>query len=737
MNIIHKKPINHLGYDFIEGKQIPEGKDEFHIRYQQNNNGIKYRQLTAFEIEILVRNRNTTDNWNNIFVSDAFNPELVQNCKFYGLVRIGKLESFFLEFHNLKRPVGLYNSTIISCDFGDNVVVDNVNFLSHMIIGSEVILVNTNEISTTNKSKFGNGIIKDGESEDIRIWLEVCNENGGRKILPFIGMLPGDAYLWSRYRGRTQLMEEFKNFTQNRFDNRRGYYGTVGDRTVIKNCKIIKDTNIGSDAYIKGANKIKNVTVLSNADSKTQIGEGCELVNGIINHGCRVFYGVKAVRFFMGSNSQLKYGARLINSYLGDNSTISCCEVLNSLIFPSHEQHHNNSFLTASLIKGQSNIAAGATLGSNHNSRSADGEMIAGRGFWPSLCVSIKHNSIFASYTILARGDYSSELNIPLPFCLVSNDTQNNELVVMLAYWFQYNMYALARNSWKYIDRDKRINKTQLLEFNYLAPDTVGEMLKAIDAIEFWVGEAYLNTKDQFKDQTDKAIKKIGRELLLNDDPIVDQLDLKITGFENSKRKTRILKLAKGYQLYRQMIEFYIANEIISFTENNSYKQFATLLKHLPTASAIIDWTNVGGQLIPTKHLDTMLENIEKGKINSWEAIHEFYEEESKQYQQLKLQQALYIYKQIFSINLAEGKKADWNQLLQSAQTTKEWIFEQISVSREKDYTNPFRQMVYDDPSTMDAVVGKFEDNSFIIQEEADLKKYKKTIQTIKKKFNL
>src|ERR1700749_876193 len=151
----------------------------------------------------------------------------------------------------------------------------------------------------------------------------------------------------------------------------------IGDRTVIKNCLIIKDVNIGTDAYIKGATKIKNVTINSSAEAITQVGEGCELVNGIIGFGFLVFYGVKAVRFILASHSQLKYGARLINSYLGDNSTISCCEVLNSLIFPAHEQHHNNSFLCAALVMGQSNMAAGATIGSNHNSRSADGEIIA------------------------------------------------------------------------------------------------------------------------------------------------------------------------------------------------------------------------------------------------------------------------------------------------------------------------------------------------------------------------
>src|SRR5450432_1386368 len=239
-------------------------------------------------------------------------------------------------------------------------------------------------------------------------------------------MLPGDAWIFSRFRDDRILQGKLRMFSDNVYDKRRGFYGTIGDRTVIKNCKIVKDVKIGTDAYLKGANKLKNLTIHSSSESKTQIGEGCELVNGIIGFGCRIFYGVKAVRFILASNSQLKYGARLINSYLGSNSTISCCEVLNSLIFPAHEQHHNNSFLCAALIMGQSNIAAGVTIGSNHNSRSNDGEMIAGRGFWPGLCVSLKHNSKFASYTIIAKGDYMAELSIPIPFSLVSNEVSKD-----------------------------------------------------------------------------------------------------------------------------------------------------------------------------------------------------------------------------------------------------------------------------------------------------------------------
>src|SRR2546423_10210771 len=141
MNEILKIPIGSLGYEFIPEKYIPKGKDEYYLRNIQNRNGIHQRKLTAAEIKALIHNNNTSDDWSKIFVSDAFNTGLVKNCKFFGLVRIGKLEPLYLSFHDIRLPVGLYNSTIISCDFGDNVVIDNVNYLSHYIVGNEAIIV--------------------------------------------------------------------------------------------------------------------------------------------------------------------------------------------------------------------------------------------------------------------------------------------------------------------------------------------------------------------------------------------------------------------------------------------------------------------------------------------------------------------------------------------------------------------------------------------------------------------
>lgn len=731
MNEIKKIAVQQLGYGFI--KDLPKGKDEYYLRNQQNRSGIQYRSLTALEIEILVRNGNTSDDWTKLLVSNAFNPELVKNCSFFGLVRIGNLENSCLCFSDLTVPVGLYNSTIISADFGNNVAIHNVNYLSHYIIGDEVIISNVNELVTTNHAKFGNGILKKGESESVRIWLELCNENTGRKVLPFNGMTAADAFLWTRNRHDHALQAKFIALTEQQFDNKRGYYGKIGDRTVIKNCRIIKDTWIGTDAYLKGANKIKNVTINSNEVAKSQIGEGSELVNGIVGYGCRIFYGIKAVRFIMSDYSQLKYGARLINSFLGPNATISCCEVLNSLIYPAHEQHHNNSFLCAALVMGQSNIAAGATLGSNHNSRGADGEVIMGRGFWPGLCVSIKHNSIFPSFTILNKGDYNYELNIPIPFSLISIDYVKDELVVMPGYWFMYNFYALARNAWKYQDRDKRKNIDQYFEYDYLAPDSVNELIKGRKVIAIAVAKAQLSKEKKSIQISEDKLALLGYKLLTTKTKKeIDQLDVLVDGFENSKRKTRLIKSYDAFEIFEKMIFMYGMDQLILKLTQHGLKNLHTKIKSIKTTGAAVEWMNIGGQLIPTKSVQSLLQQIKSNKLQSWNEVHQYYQQETDKYLAKKNLHALHCLEFIQGESISGLSAKKINLWLDRYQGIKEEITAKIKSSREKDYTNPFRKMVYENQAEMNAIVGDLNDNSFIAEQEAELKKLKAFIVEIK-----
>ncbi|MFT3677289.1 MAG: DUF4954 family protein [Chitinophagaceae bacterium] len=729
MNKILKVPVKQLGYQFIDTTYLPKGKDEYYLRMEQNASAGSFRSLTTSEIKQLELNGNIADDWTQVLVHDNFNTSLVQQCKFYGLVRIGELQPYYLQFHDVRLPVGLYNSTIISCDLGNNVVVNNVNYLSHYIIGNEVILVNINEMEVTDHAKFGNGIIKEGEKEAVRIWMELCNENAGRSVLLFDGMQTGDAWLWTRYRADELLMQKLKEFTENKFSNKRGYYGMVGDRSVIKNTRIIKDCLIGTDAYIKGANKLKNLTINSSGDSPTQIGEGCELVNGIIGYGCKAFYGVKAVRFILASHSQLKYGARLINSFLGDNSTISCCEVLNSLIFPAHEQHHNNSFLCASLLSGQSNMAAGATIGSNHNSRGADGELIAGRGFWPGLCVSLKHNSRFASFTIIAKGDFPAELNIPIPFSLVSNDVSRDQLVIMPGYWFMYNMYALARNEGKYASRDKRSLKNQYLEYDYLAPDSVNELFDALQYLQLCTGKS-MKKNERI---TDEAAIKVGRKLL-EQQKSLGKKEILATGIENSKRKVKLIKVPESYAIFKELIIYHGVTQLLYLMEKqecDSLKSFFSNNKLTPRTA----WVNIGGQLMPQPALQELIRRIHTGEVNSWDAIHEYYHAHSAQYAEQKALHAITSLLELEELKPAGLTLSVFKKMLRQALQTREWMVSQMQESRAKDYSNPFRKMVYDSIEEMEKVIGSFKDNSFINQQIQELENFREKIREWSKRM--
>jgi hypothetical protein len=726
-------PAEEHGRKFIPEKYIPKGKDEYYLRNEQISKPItRWRHLRAEEVERLVKNGNSSDNWDEILVTNEFNPLHIKNNEFYGLVRMGRVRNVILAHHDLQVPVGITNSTIIACDIGDDCAIHNVRYLAHTIIGDRTILVNIDELHCTNHAKFGNGLIKKGEPESVRIWLDVINETGCRRIMPFDGMITADAYLWAKYRDDALLQKKLKEITQNTFDSRRGYYGSIGDQCVIKNSKILKDVKIGSHCYIKGANKLKNLTINSRAEEPTQIGEGVELVNGIIGYGSHIFYGCKAVRFIMGNNSNLKYGARLIHSFLGDNSTISCCEVLNNLIFPAHEQHHNNSFLIASVVMGQSNMAAGATIGSNHNSRANDNEVQAGRGFWPGLCTSIKHSSRFASFILLAKGDYPAEVDIPLPFSLLNNNMSKDQLEVMPAFWWLYNMYALARNTWKFQNRDKRISKLQNIEFDSLAPDTIEEIFTAIELLEIWAAKAYHQKNEKAYNPEEKDnLKKLGRKLFMEEPDTIKGLRIRGENMEKSRRDVLIINAYKGYHAYHQMLLYYAVKNLMEYMENNNGENFEQMAKKL-TGAHEKEWTNLGGQLTSAKDVTKLRSDIGSGKLDTWKKIHQRYNKLWADYPTQKQRHAFASWCRLLGND--KPTRQQWLTALDNAVEVQAYIRDQVYFSRKKDYDNPFRQSTFRNNEEMIAAIGTIDENSFVKQVRDETEIFKKRVYALKKR---
>ena len=719
--------------NFIEEKYLHDGHDEYYYRNQQVQKPEGgWRHLHSSEVERLVMNNNSATDWDDIWVTDEFDTNMVRNNRFFGKVRIGKISRRVLQYHDLRVPIGITDSSIVSCDIGDNVAIHDVHYMANYIIGDQCILFNIQEMSTTDHSKFGNGIIKEGEPEDVRVWLEVMNENEGRRILPFDGMITADAYLWAKYTDDTKLQQRLKEITQQSMDSHRGYYGTIGESCVIKNCWILKDAKIGPHCYIKGASKLKNITINSSKEEPSQIGEGVILVNGITGYGCRIFYSVVATRFVLGDNCNLKYGARLIHSVLGDNSTISCCEVLNNLIFPSHEQHHNNSFLISACVMGQSNMAAGATLGSNHNSRATDGEIVASRGFWPGLCSSIKHSSRFASFTLLSKADYPSELNIMLPFCLVNNNVANNELEVMPAYWWMYNMYAIARNTSKYLKRDKRKRKIQNIEFETFAPDTMEETIEARKLLEVWVAKAYLRSKGVDPEKYEYYdLRECGKNLLDNESETVKKLEVFGEGMEKGKRKVRILKSLQAYHAYGDMLTYYAVTTIMHYLEAHPDQNIESIVAHMK-GKRLRKWINLGGQTMPEEDVDQLRTDIGNGVLNSWEEIHQRYDKLWADYQKEKLHHAyfslMFLYKDETDVLTEEM----WLENLDKAVRIQQYICDQVYDSRKKDYENPFRNATFRNEEEKLAVIGSIDEVSFVKQIRQETEEFVKLVEKYK-----
>ena len=352
-------------------------------------------------------------------------------------------------------------------------------------------------------------------------------------------------------------------------------------------------------------------------------------------------------------------------------------------------------------------MAAGATVGSNHNSRTNDGEIVAGRGFWPGLCSSVKHSSRFACYTLLAKGDFPAELDIPLPFSLVNNNVTDNCLEIIPAYWWLYNMYALARNSWKYKTRDKRITKVQNIEFDTFAPDTMSEVLRARKLLEVWVGKACCD--DVHADEC--LLQKKGRQLLCGDRKAVDTLTVLGEGVERSRRPVHILKVYDAYHAYGDMLIHYAMSSLLAKEDN------ASALKGVDARRTVLPdeaWVNMGGQLMPEYEVDCLRADIRDGRLDSWEDIHKRYDEIWNRYTVDKWYHA---YACLCTVLDAEVMTPElWLQALAHEERIQRRIAEQVYVSRKKDHDNPFRACTCRNEEELQAVFGSVDDNSFVRQ---------------------
>jgi NDP-sugar pyrophosphorylase family protein len=592
------------------------------------------------EVKILENNGCWADDWKQIHVKRPFDPSLIHGTGFYGTVYIGRLEKGFIQFHGVSHPIGIFGCQITSSCIDDYSSISR-STVSEALIGRNVIIHNCSELSTD----------PDGFKKPVIIGAG--NEKAGREALLFNGITMEEIWMQTHLKSNDILQQFLAQFNKAKLAAVTPYT-VIEDNCVIENAKAVRSIKLGRRGIISGAARVEECVIASGSASRTAIGDNAIVKQSFIGGGVNIESGAFVEQCFLDRQVTIKQLARVIQSAVGSNSTIACGEVQNCFIGPLHEQHHNSSFLIAADIGGQCNIASGANLGSNHNSRSNDGELVAGRGFWAGLSTSVKYCSSFAPFTLLAKSSFAHELNIELPFSLVSDNVKDNTLDVMPAYWWRHNMYALFRNNWKF---QKRLGKGgEGIEYQFMAPDTAEEVQKALDLL--------------------KEYKK------------------KIPAFtmENSSRKVQILGIDDGIKAYKEMLLWYGVSTVLAWLERPGVR--AGKYNDIPVDASrkTWGWTNVCGHLVCNVDLKQMVQEIEKGDFISWDDVEERFERFDLEYPKTRFAHALHV------LALLYGKKQFDQEMLEKIKTDykklSDKIKKQIVATRTKDFENKFRKNV-------------------------------------------
>ena len=581
--------------------------------------------LKKEEVKILEKNGCWAEDWKKVQVKQPFDPTLIHNTGFCGDVYLGRFVK------------------INGCEISSSCIDDYSSlFMSTIIcsvIGKYVRIHNCGEISAI-PGAFKNPVI-----------IGAGNEKTGREAVLFSGITMGDIWLQTHLKGHELFQQFLGEFTEQKLSEASSLT-SIGDYCVIENTKAVRSISLGRRAVISGATRVEECIISSSSASRTTISDNAIVKRSFIGCGVTIDSGAFVQECFLDRNVTVKQYARVIQSAVGINSTIACGEVQNCYIAPLHEQHHNSSFLIAADIGGQSNIASGANLGSNHNSRANDGEMIAGRGFWAGLSTSVKYNSYFAPFTLLAKSSFAYELDIKLPFALVSDNIKENTLDVMPAYWWRHNMYALFRNNFKF---QKRLGKGgDDIECQFMAPDTAEEIQNALELL--------------------KAYKKTvpAREL------------------ENSSRKVQILGIDDGIKAYKEMLLWYGVSTVLAYFKRPGVKPDKYRDIPIDNSKVTWGWTNVCGHLVCNVDLKQLIHDTEKGDFISWDDIDERLARFDIEYPRTRFAHALHILgilygKKTFDKDMLDRINKDYDKL-------SEKIKKQIISTRTKDFENKFRK---------------------------------------------
>ncbi len=460
------------------------------------------RKLSDEEKEILINQKNYSNNWNNLLVCKNFIPDNIINNQFLGKAIIGRQDGT-IEIDELKYDCGIINSTLYNVQISSNTLVKNVHTLSYVALRSGAAIMNCNIISHGNDHHFGIGRE-----------MALAIESGGRELKIFPEINIDVARILCGERGNKELLRKYSGLIKQYVKLAESRWSILEENAVISNTSKVINFFLGQHGRIDNACAVENAVILSDMDEPVHISDGAVVKDSMIQWGTHITTGAIAEKAIFTEHSGAERNAKVLDSLIGANSHVSEGEVSSSLLGSFVGFHHHALLIAAFWPEGKGNIAYGANVGSNHTSKKNDQEIWPGEGTFFGLACAVKFPSNFtqAPYSIIATAVTTLAQKITFPFSLINFPSRSYKHIspayneIFPAWVLSDNSYMLMRNEAKYRKRNKA--KRIYIKFDIFRPSIIEKMIRARDALK-------VSRKNEV--YTDKEIEGLGKNYMKED----------------------------------------------------------------------------------------------------------------------------------------------------------------------------------------------------------------------------
>ena len=431
----------------------------------------QYRQLTSEEVLILKENSCWAEDWSRVVVADGFLPNFFHRVMFYGDIQLGTFDKQVEVSSGFTKHSGINDATLRNVTVGDNCLIEKVgNFINNYTIGADCYISNICTMETTEGATYGEGHL-----------VSVLNEMGDGNVILFTELNSQLAAFMVKHFNDRQLKETIHRMVKEDVKLTNPERGTIGNGVKIINTKEITNTVVCDDCEISGASRLSDCTIMSSKDDSVYIGTGVICENSIISNGCSITNSVKMQDCFVGEACQITNGFTAEASIFFANSFMANGEACAAFCGPFSASHHKSSLL----IGGEFSFY---NAGSNTNFSNHAYKM--GPLHYGTLERGTKTAS--GSYVLMPAtiGAFSVCFGklmhhpdtrcLPFSYLMAYGDT------MYLVPGRNITTVGLYRDIKKWPKRDKRAasSRKSIINFDWLSPFTVGEIVEGKKILE-------------------------------------------------------------------------------------------------------------------------------------------------------------------------------------------------------------------------------------------------------------